>query len=43
MFGAKVPCIPNIGLDRADDGNPFIAERGLHKIAAPAAEADNRR
>ncbi len=42
MFGAEVRCALDIRFDGADDLQPVMIAGGLHQIAAPAAEADNR-
>src|SRR5258708_40354594 len=42
MFGTKLSRALDVGLHGADNPQPFLADRGLDEIAAPAAETDDR-
>ncbi len=42
MFSTKPPRALDVGLDGADHVEPTAAARGFHKIAAPAAQSDDR-
>ena len=43
MFGAKILRALGIGLDGANDSEPFVTQRRLDQTPAPAAEPDDRR